>query len=135
AGHHDDGDRGIDGADAAQRVDAVHSGHFDVQQHPRRTVATDGRERRGAVVGGLHLVAAGAVLVLEEGRQDLAHRVLVVDDQDGLRRGVAHAGHHTTDAEAWRVPSQSQWMKSDRTAPTTPEAWSRYQGFAPRRAL
>ena len=106
---------GIDGADAAERFDAVHAGHLDVEEHERGPPAPHGGQGAGAVGGGLHRVAARAVRVLEEGREHLADRVLVVHDQDGLRRPVAHAGHHTTDAEAWRVPSQSQWMKSDRT--------------------
>src|SRR4029453_18762909 len=127
AGDHDDGDSGIDGADAAEGFDAVHAGHLDVEEHQGGALAAHGGEGGGAVVGSLHGVAARAVRLLKEGREDLADRVLVIHDQDRLRRPIAHAGHLTTDAKAWRVPSQSQWMKSDRAGIEAPEAPSRYR--------
>ena len=72
-------------ADAAQRFEAVETGHDDVEQDQREAPLGDGVERELAVGDGDDVIALPAEIVGE----DLAVARVVVRDQDGrLRRQV-----------------------------------------------
>ena len=80
----------IGSPDAAQHLDAVEPGHADVEQHEIGTQTAQRGERRLAIGRALDAEA----LALEVLAEHVAHRVLVVDDQDPPQ-AVGVAAHGT----------------------------------------
>ena len=70
--------------DDAQHFEAADAGQADVEQHEVDVLAVEDRQRGFAARDAQH-----AVLALEDRGQRVAHPLVVVDDEDGLRL-VAH---------------------------------------------
>ena len=96
---HDDRQRLVDGAQALQRLEAVHAGHLDVEEHEIGRLALGEREPVLARCGSEELVA----FVFEDHPQRIADGGLVVDDQDArFHRRVEGAGRWS------RSPARAQ---------------------------
>ena len=75
---HDAEDVLIDVLRRAQHVDAAQVGHLDVRDQQVHRLALEQVDRRAAVLGEQHFVSLAA----QHDRQQLAHRPLIVDDED-----------------------------------------------------
>jgi hypothetical protein len=84
-GDHDDVRRVGEGADVADQIEAVEVGHPQVGDHQLDWLGARGLEAGGAAAGGPDPVAGVGQLL----GQELAHRVVVLDDEHG-RGGVSH---------------------------------------------
>ena len=100
AAHHQRGQVGAHALELAQHVVAVHVGHRDVEQH-------DADLGAAALEGGHGLVTAAGLQhgVAEAGDlagEDLAHGVVVVDQQDQVGPGRARRGGLRGRGRGWR---------------------------------
>ena len=104
---HDAEDVLVDPLRRAQHFDAAQVGHLDVRDQQIDRLALQGVDGRPAVLGEQHLVALAA----QHDRQQLAHRPLVVDDENARARGdrqepwgrdASVTGHVVTTARAGR---------------------------------
>lgn len=86
-GDDDAADLGVDGAGAAQHVDAAHVGHLEIGDQHVEPPALERREGRASVIDRNDLVA----FPREDDRQQLAHRPLVVGHEHP-RRGPGGRG-------------------------------------------
>ena len=95
-GHHDADDVGSDALGFAQQVHPVHLGHPDVGDEDIDPLPLEDVDRRRAVLRDQHVVPVAP----QHDRQQLAHRALVVDDENArgrVRRGRRvglHVGRH-----------------------------------------
>ena len=121
-GDHDAEDVLIDALRGAKHVHAAQVGHLDVRDQQVDRLPLDQGDRLAAVLGEEHVVA----LPLQDDRQQLAHRPLVVGDEDArsaaLGRDLRRLGigliHVVTSARAGRrtetaVPSPGRELTLD----------------------
>ena len=93
---HDAEDVLVDLLGGAQHLDAAHVGHLDVGDQQVDRLALEEVDRGAAVLGEQHLVA----LAPQHDRQQLAHRPLVVDDEDARRAAI---GRPASRGARWRA--------------------------------
>ena len=96
---------GASSADRAEQLQAVHARHPDVGQHDVDVLAADQLAGRDAVLGDEHVEA----VALEQDAHPLAHRLLVVHDQDA--RDAARRG--ATGVCGWRAGVRSGLAHDD----------------------
>ena len=85
-GHHDDRHRRRHLAQAPQRLDAVETGHADVEEHEVRPTVGQHRQRLRAARGGGDLVA----VLREVLGEDVTDGLLVVHDENAAEPGHGH---------------------------------------------
>ena len=93
--------RVADLADALERLEAVHAGHFDVEQHQVRVVVAHLLQRLHAVVGFERKIAFQVQVHLDEAH----HARFVVNDEDLFLGLVGHGVSRCKDrcAHVWRT--------------------------------
>ena len=113
-GDHDAEDVLVDLLGGAQHLDAAQIRHLDVGDQQVDRLALERVDRGAAVLGQQHLVALAA----EHDRQQLAHRSLIVDDENARRAPLGGDGHRRDVSQAsCRQPPRARADEPTRVVP------------------